>query len=169
MSPRLAPAVPRAATRDAAASRGRSSAAARRSACVRLVRSLDAGPRPLRCCPHALLSQILARRSAFCPLRMLPGMEMRKIGSLEVSLVGVGCNNFGMRIDENRSAAVVHAALDAGINLFDTADVYGGTRSEQFLGRALGSRRDVGVVAKMLFEAIDCDRNQDCDGARWSV
>ncbi|HMG25766.1 MAG TPA: aldo/keto reductase [Acidimicrobiia bacterium] len=94
-------------------------------------------------------------------------MEMRKIGSLEVSLVGVGCNNFGMRIDENRSAAVVHAALDAGINLFDTADVYGGTRSEQFLGRALGSRRDEVVVATKFVAPIDDDPSHAGAGARW--
>ena len=55
-------------------------------------------------------------------------METRSIGALKVSLVGLGCNNFGMRLDEERSAAVVHAALDAGITLFDTADSYGGTR-----------------------------------------
>jgi len=74
-------------------------------------------------------------------------METRKLGSLDVSLVGLGCNNFGMRIDEERSTAVVHAALDAGITLFDTADIYGGSLSEEFLGRALGSRRDEVVVA----------------------
>src|SRR2546421_575288 len=68
-------------------------------------------------------------------------METRAIGSLDVSLVGLGCNNFGMRCDEERSDAVVHAALDSGITFFDTADVYGGTRSEEFLGRALAGRR----------------------------
>ncbi|HVF32791.1 MAG TPA: aldo/keto reductase, partial [Acidimicrobiales bacterium] len=65
-------------------------------------------------------------------------MESRSIGSLSVSLVGLGCNNFGMRIDLDRTQAVVDAALDAGITLFDTADVYGGTKSEEFLGQALG-------------------------------
>ena len=74
-------------------------------------------------------------------------METRHIGNLAVSLVGLGCNNFGMRIDEARATAVVHAALDAGVTLFDTADVYGGTKSEEFLGRALGPRRDEVVVA----------------------
>jgi aryl-alcohol dehydrogenase-like predicted oxidoreductase len=52
-----------------------------------------------------------------------------------------------MRIDEDRSREVVHAALDAGIDFFDTADVYGGTRSEEYLGRALAGRRDEAVVA----------------------
>jgi aryl-alcohol dehydrogenase-like predicted oxidoreductase len=74
-------------------------------------------------------------------------METRKLGSLDVSVVGLGCNNFGMRIDEERSTAVVHAALDAGITLFDTADIYGGALSEEFLGRALGQRRHEVVVA----------------------
>ena len=74
-------------------------------------------------------------------------MESRSIGSLSVSLVGLGCNNFGMRMDLDRTRAVVDAALDAGITLFDTADVYGGTKSEEFLGQALGSRRDEVVIA----------------------
>jgi aryl-alcohol dehydrogenase-like predicted oxidoreductase len=69
-----------------------------------------------------------------------------KIGSLEVSVAGIGCNNFGMRIDEDQSRAVVDAALDAGVTLFDTADLYGGGKSEEFLGRALGSRRDQVVL-----------------------
>jgi aryl-alcohol dehydrogenase-like predicted oxidoreductase len=73
-------------------------------------------------------------------------METRKVGSLEVTLAGVGCNNFGMRIDEDASHAVVAAALDAGINHFDTADIYGGGKSEEFLGRALAARRDEAVI-----------------------
>src|SRR5207248_219388 len=73
----------------------------------------------------------------------------RKIGEVEVSLAGLGCNNFGMRIDEERSFTVVDAAIDAGINHFDTADIYGGGHSEEFLGRALGSRRgDVVITSK---------------------
>ena len=66
-------------------------------------------------------------------------MDTRRIGSLEVSVVGLGCNNFGRRLDAGATAAVVDAALDAGINFFDTADIYGGTKSEEFLGRALVS------------------------------
>jgi aryl-alcohol dehydrogenase-like predicted oxidoreductase len=61
--------------------------------------------------------------------------------------VGLGCNNFGMRIDEDASRAVVRAALDAGITHFDTAEMYGGGRSEEFLGRALGTGRDDVVIA----------------------
>jgi aryl-alcohol dehydrogenase-like predicted oxidoreductase len=69
-------------------------------------------------------------------------METRQIGGLTVSLVGLGCNNFGMRIDAERTQAVVDAAIDAGITLFDTADIYGGTKSEVLLGQAIGARRD---------------------------
>ena len=70
-------------------------------------------------------------------------METRAIGQLRVSVAGLGCNNFGMRIDEVRAQAVVDAALDAGVSSFDTADLYGGGgTSEEFLGRALGARRD---------------------------
>jgi aryl-alcohol dehydrogenase-like predicted oxidoreductase len=74
-------------------------------------------------------------------------METRAIGSLSVSLVGIGCNNFGGRIDEAATQAVVDAALDEGINFFDTADIYGGTLSEELLGKALGSRRDDVIIA----------------------
>jgi aryl-alcohol dehydrogenase-like predicted oxidoreductase len=74
-------------------------------------------------------------------------METRTIGSLTVSVVGLGCNNFGMRIGRKETDAVVGAALDAGITLFDTADIYGGTKSEEYLGAALGSRRDEIVLA----------------------
>lgn len=74
-------------------------------------------------------------------------MDTRRIGELEVSVVGLGCNNFGMRIGEDETRQVVDAALDAGITYFDTADVYGQTRSEEFLGVALRGRRDQAVVA----------------------
>ena len=74
-------------------------------------------------------------------------MEQRNIGRLSVSLVGIGCNNFGGRIDADQTAEVVNAAFDAGVNFFDTADVYGNGLSEEFLGKALGSRRDEVVIA----------------------
>ena len=67
-------------------------------------------------------------------------METRRIGSLEVSVVGLGCNNFGGRIGEPRTREVIDAALEAGITLFDTADNYGGTLSETFIGRALATK-----------------------------
>ena len=64
-----------------------------------------------------------------------------------MSVVGLGCNNFGGRIDADATDAVVGAALDEGITLYDTADVYGDTRSEELLGRALGRHRDEVVIA----------------------
>lgn len=81
-------------------------------------------------------------------------LETRRIGSLEVTLVGLGCNNFGWRIDDRDSAEVVAAALDCGVNFFDTADIYGEGRSEEFLGRALGARRrDVVIATKFGMRA----------------
>src|SRR5687768_11510685 len=74
-------------------------------------------------------------------------MQTRKIGSLAVSVVGLGCNNFGRRLDAARTAEVVSAALDNGINFFDTANTYGNGQSEEYLGKALGSRRHEAVIA----------------------
>jgi aryl-alcohol dehydrogenase-like predicted oxidoreductase len=82
-------------------------------------------------------------------------METRKIGSLSVSVVGLGCNNFGGRLDSEGTAAVVQAALDAGINFFDTADIYGQGKSEEYLGRALGDRRDDVVIATKFGNAME--------------
>jgi aryl-alcohol dehydrogenase-like predicted oxidoreductase len=84
--------------------------------------------------------------------------DHRSIGSLRVSVVGLGCNNFGMRIDAAATERVVHAALDAGINFFDTADIYGSTKSEEFLGRALAGRRDRAIVATKFGMAVDEQR-----------
>ena len=94
-------------------------------------------------------------------------METRRLGPFEVSVVGLGCNNFGMRIDEDQSRDVVHAALDAGINFFDTSDSYGGTRSEQFLGRALAGRRDEVVIATKFASPVDDDPSHRGASARW--
>lgn len=76
-------------------------------------------------------------------------MRHRALGSsgLTVSVVGLGCNAFGSRIDEQQTRAVVDAAIDHGITFFDTADTYGLGASEELLGRALGARRDDVVVA----------------------
>lgn len=86
----------------------------------------------------------------------MPVTEFRRIGALDVSVVGVGCNNFGRKLDERATAKVVNAALDEGINFFDTADIYGGTKSEEFLGRALGKRRaDVAIATKFGMKIDD--------------
>jgi aryl-alcohol dehydrogenase-like predicted oxidoreductase len=78
-------------------------------------------------------------------------MRFRRLGDsgLVVSVVGVGCNNFSSRIDADRTREVVHAALDAGVNLFDTADIYGNPQggSEELLGAALGRHRADVIVA----------------------
>ncbi len=85
-------------------------------------------------------------------------MKTRRIGSLEVSLVGLGCNNFGWRIGADASASVVNAALDAGINFFDTADIYGAGASEEFLGVALGERRNEVLIATKFGMKMDEQR-----------
>ncbi len=78
-------------------------------------------------------------------------MTFRRLGDsgLVVSVVGIGCNNFGRKLDLDGTRAVVDAALDAGINFFDTADIYGEPQgaSEELLGQALKGRRDDVVVA----------------------
>src|SRR2546423_5883825 len=76
-------------------------------------------------------------------------METRTLGKTgpALSVVGLGCNNFGMAIDAETAAVVVHAALDAGITHFDTAETYGEGHSEEMLGAALGRRRDDVVIA----------------------
>ncbi|MGI9622737.1 MAG: aldo/keto reductase [Acidimicrobiales bacterium] len=84
-------------------------------------------------------------------------MQTRRLGSLNVSLIGLGCNNFGMRIHDSKEATgVVAAALDAGINYFDTADAYSDGTSESWLGEALNNRRGEALVAtKFRFDGRD--------------
>ena len=74
-------------------------------------------------------------------------MRTRTLGPLEVSIVGLGCNNFGRRVDEAGTRSVVDAALDVGVAFFDTAESYGGGQSEVFLGQALRGRREKAVIA----------------------
>jgi aryl-alcohol dehydrogenase-like predicted oxidoreductase len=74
-------------------------------------------------------------------------METRRIGSIDVTVVGLGCNNFGWKLDEATTGRVLDAAIDAGVTLLDTADIYGATESERFIGRALRGRRDRVVLA----------------------
>src|SRR3954451_17748869 len=75
-------------------------------------------------------------------------MRVRRLGPLEVSVVGLGCNNFGGRIDEAATFAVIDAALEAGVTFFDTSDTYGNQGgSEELIGRSLQGRRDKVVLA----------------------
>ncbi|HZZ31555.1 MAG TPA: aldo/keto reductase [Phenylobacterium sp.] len=96
-------------------------------------------------------------------------MKLRRLGTsgLKVSEVGLGCNNFGMRIDAKATQGVVDAALDAGITFFDTADIYGGTKSEEFLGKALGKRRGDIVLATKFGMRIGDDDRKKGGSRRW--
>jgi len=94
-------------------------------------------------------------------------MEKRKIGSLEVTLCGLGCNNFGGRLDAEQTEVVVRAALDSGVNFFDTADIYGGTLSEEFLGRALHSVRDDVIIATKFGMPVGGDAARSGASPAW--
>ena len=96
-------------------------------------------------------------------------METRHIGGLDVSLVGLGCNNFGGRLDEDASSAVIYAAIDAGITFFDTADVYGGGgASETIIGKALaGGLRDQVLIGTKFGAPFDGDPPGKGAGAAW--
>ncbi|GAA5026593.1 aldo/keto reductase [Terrabacter aeriphilus] len=96
-----------------------------------------------------------------------PDMTYRQLGDsgLTVSTVGLGCNNFGRRLDQDGTNAVVRQALDSGITLFDTADIYGGQgASEEMLGLALGSERENVVLATKF--GMDM---QGANGPDWGV
>jgi len=101
-------------------------------------------------------------------------MRMRSLGEggPDVSVVGLGTNNFGGRIDYEQSLAVIEAALDAGITLFDTADIYGPGTSEEFIGRALEGRRDGVLIATKFGKPMD-ERHEERRGSRdyirWAV
>ena len=94
-------------------------------------------------------------------------MERRRIGSLDVSVVGLGCNNFGWRIGKDASREVIAAALDGGVNFLDTADMYDAGVSEEFLGEALGSRRKDVVLATKFHIQMGRDVNQQGNSRRW--
>src|SRR5581483_11459039 len=85
-----------------------------------------------------------ARSPAPPTLRLV---ELKQLGSLRVSRVGLGANNFGGRTDEERSRSVIDAALDAGINFIDTAEVYSNGESERIIGTVLKRRRNDVVIA----------------------
>ena len=95
-------------------------------------------------------------------------LRRRRLGAHgpEVSEVGVGTNNFGRRLDKEGAAAVVNAALDLGVNLFDTADIYGGGDSERFLGAALRGRRDHAVIATKFGMPMEGLEPSDRRGSR---
>jgi aryl-alcohol dehydrogenase-like predicted oxidoreductase len=93
-------------------------------------------------------------------------------GGPEVSVVGLGTNNFGGRIDYQQSLAVIDAALDAGVTMFDTADIYGQGTSEEHIGRALEGRRDRVLIATKFGKPMDErpeERRGNPDYIRWAV
>jgi aryl-alcohol dehydrogenase-like predicted oxidoreductase len=102
-------------------------------------------------------------------------MRTRTIGSLEVSVVGLGCNNFAKKLNQDDSRRVVHAALDGGITLFDTSDRYGDGehpysgrgRSEEFLGEALRAHRDEVSIATKFGNFIGPDPRDGGGNRRW--
>ena len=89
-----------------------------------------------------------------------------------MTVVGLGTNNFGPRIDFGQARTVVDAALDGGITLFDTADIYGQGTSEEFIGRALDGRRDRVLVATKFGKEMDenpSERRGSREYIRWAV
>jgi aryl-alcohol dehydrogenase-like predicted oxidoreductase len=93
-------------------------------------------------------------------------------GGPEVSVVGLGTNNFGRRCDYDQTLAVIDAALDAGVTLFDTADIYGQGLSEEYIGRALEGRRDQVVLATKFGSEMDErpeERRGNPDYIQWAV
>jgi aryl-alcohol dehydrogenase-like predicted oxidoreductase len=85
-------------------------------------------------------------------------VETRRIGTLEVSVIGLGCNNFGWKIDESATRRVIDASIARGINFLDTADTYGKTTSEEFIGRALEGRRTSVIIATKFGKPVDPTR-----------
>jgi len=101
-------------------------------------------------------------------------METRNLGAdgPHVTVVGLGTNNFGARIDYEQSKAVIDAALDAGITLIDTADIYTQGTSEEFIGRALEGRRDRVLIATKFGKEMDENPSEargSRDYIRWAV
>src|SRR5919109_1000633 len=94
-------------------------------------------------------------------------METRTLDStgLNASLVGLGCNNFGMKLDLEKTRAVLTTALDVGITFFDTADMYGNGQSEDFIGQVLGPRRR-DIVLATKFGGVAYMRKK---GERWGT
>ena len=94
-------------------------------------------------------------------------MERRSLGNLSVTIVGIGCNNFGKRIDAKASARVIDAAIDIGINFFDTADSYGGGLSEEFIGKSLQHRRSEVILATKFGQPTERAEHLSRGNADW--
>jgi aryl-alcohol dehydrogenase-like predicted oxidoreductase len=113
-------------------------------------------------------------RSALWRFGSVEPMRTRTLGEggPEVSVVGLGTNNFGGRIDYAQSLAVIDAALEEGVTLVDTADIYGQGTSEEFIGRALEGRRDRVLIATKFGKEMNErpeERRGNPDYIRWAV
>jgi aryl-alcohol dehydrogenase-like predicted oxidoreductase len=113
-------------------------------------------------------------RSASCVSDSVGLVRTRSLGDggPEVSVVGLGTNNFGRRCDYEQTLAVIDAALDAGVTLLDTADIYGQGTSEEFIGRALEGRRDRALIATKFGNPMDErpeGRRGGPDYIRWAI
>ena len=89
-------------------------------------------------------------------------MKYRFLGGsgLKVSAIGLGTNQFGRKVDLQTTKEIIHAALDSGINLIDTADVYAGGLSEQFIGEALAGKRHQALIATKVRHPVGEGPNQ---------
>jgi len=101
-------------------------------------------------------------------------MKTRSLGAEgpEVSVVGLGTNNFGARIDYEQSKAVLAEAIEQGVTLLDTADIYSQGMSEEFIGRALEGRRDAVFIATKFGKPMDANPSESRgsrDYVRWAV
>ena len=83
-------------------------------------------------------------------------MDYRQLGKsgLQVSVIGLGTNNFGGRLDAGRTALVIDHALEMGINIIDTSNSYGGTLSEEYIGRALKGKRHQAVIGTKVSSRV---------------
>jgi aryl-alcohol dehydrogenase-like predicted oxidoreductase len=98
-------------------------------------------------------------------------MEYRRLGNsgLKVSAIGLGTNQFGGKVEAKLAAEIIHAALDAGVNLIDTADIYRGGRSEETIGAALKGKREKAVVATKVFHPTEPNGPNDQGASRQHI
>lgn len=117
----------------------------------------------------AVAAAVAAAQGTSSRVRAADGVRRLGRNGPVVSPVGLGCNNFGGRLDATETARVVHAAVDLGITLFDTADVYSRGLSEDYLGQALGPRRDKVLIATKFGGPMGSGPSPDGGGSRAAI